>query len=69
MKQLKPSAQTVLKHLQNNKSITSLECLGVYRLYEVSSRISEIKRAGFNVITRYKKDFHGKRYAEYSLGN
>lgn len=64
---LKPQAETVLRLLQKSgASLTHLEALA-YGIWSLSSRASEIKRAGYPIQSTLKTDAFGKRYASYSL--
>lgn len=64
--------QKVLKHMQENGSITQLDAINEYRIYRLASRISDLKRLGYkiktNTITFKNQDGSTGRYAEYMLG-
>lgn len=62
-----PQAQKVLKHLKRKKTITPLEAIGVFGIYRLAARIFELRKAGFNVITKMNMDEQGRPYARYSL--
>ena len=64
--------QTVLEHLWENGSITSMEAIKEYGITRLAARVSELRRDGW-IITASQK--HGKNrfghtvvYAEYRLG-
>lgn len=65
---MKPSTKAVLKTMQHDGKVSFLTNWGVNRLFDLRSRICELKKLGYKIVTTYKKDQHGKRYAEYSLG-
>lgn len=62
-----PQSTTILKHLQQAGHITPVEAATVYKARHLPSKIFEIKRAGYDVVTTLKRDFVGQRYASYSL--
>lgn len=57
----------IIEHLTKYGSISPLEARHVYGIERLASRIDELKKAGFQVSTVYKKDAKGKRYAEYAF--
>lgn len=63
--------ELILTHLRRHKGITSAEAMTLYSVYRLSARISDLREAGYNIITN---DVQGKnkygnntRYAMYSL--
>jgi biotin operon repressor len=62
--------QLILKHLQENKSITLLEALTKYGVLNISARIQELRSMGYYIETLYRKDEDiNKTVAEYRLGS
>lgn len=61
------STARILQHLQEGRSLTPLEALGVYGVYRLSAVIHRLRRAGYNIITEMRYDPNGKPYAEYRL--
>ena len=64
--------QTVLEHLWENGSITSMEAITNYGITRLAARIAELRRDGW-VITATQKQGknrfgHTVVYAEYRLG-
>lgn len=57
----------ILNHLRNNKDITALEALGVYRVFRLAARIEELRKDGHNIVTDIRTDATGKQYAAYRL--
>lgn len=55
-------------HLLGGNSITQLEAIGLYSLFRLAARVHELKKKGWNIITREKRDLNGSVYAEYYLG-
>lgn len=64
---LTPQARRVLKHLEKHRTITPLEAIGVYSIFRLASCIHEIRREGFNVKTKLRRDDSKKTYAQYEL--
>lgn len=56
----------IRQHLESGKHITSLEALNLFGCFRLASRISELKKAGYNIATRLVHN-GGKHYAEYWL--
>lgn len=56
----------ILKHLQNNGSITPIDALKQYGVFRLGARIYDLKRKGYNIATEivYKGR---KKYAKYVL--
>lgn len=71
METLKPSAQSVLAYMIDYGSITVKQAVDDLGTTELRSRISEIKRAGYAVISDYEdgKNRFGEpvRYKRYRL--
>ncbi len=64
---LSQQALTVREHLFANPHITALQATGVYRIRSISSRISELKRAGYEITKARKADATGQAYVRYSF--
>lgn len=63
----KSHLEIIVDHLKKHKTLTNLEAIGVYRIFNIRGRISDLRKAGHNIITTMKKDATGKSYASYSL--
>ena len=59
--------EMIMSHLREKGSITSLEAIGVYRIYRLQARIDELRDQGYAIKTEMHKDSTGKRYARYNL--
>jgi hypothetical protein len=60
--------ETIIRHLKKAKSISQREAIVDYSIQSLSKRISELRQAGFNIITKHKKHpVTGQRYARYFL--
>ncbi|MBO7669056.1 MAG: hypothetical protein J6S60_00570 [Oscillospiraceae bacterium] len=70
-KKLKPAALNVLRYIINHGSITGQDAIAHLHQTELRSRISELRRAGFPIVSEYesgKNDFGGTvRYKRYRL--
>lgn len=61
----------ILKHLQENGSITPLEALERYGCYRLGARVFDLRRDGYNIQTTIVEgvDRNGEpaKYARYTL--
>jgi hypothetical protein len=58
--------QQILEHLQSGKTITPIDALNLYGSFRLGARILEIRKQGYNVVTKVKTQGK-KHFAEYSL--
>lgn len=66
----------VLKHLQSvdpqtgdTRGISSLEAIGLFRIYRLAARVGDLRDAGHQITTFIKTDTTGKKYARYFLSS
>lgn len=62
--------EKILYHLSSGHTITPLEALESFGCFRLASRISDLKREGYDIITTIKEKYTDegvKRYAEYKL--
>lgn len=64
---LTPQCQKLLTLLETKGSVTTLEAPGVYRIRSLPRRISDLKEAGYSIVSHLDKDVTGQRYARYYL--
>ena len=64
---LHPQTELVLSHLIVVGHISNVEANAVHGIRSVSSRISELKKAGYKIDKTTKHDMTGQRYTSYSL--
>lgn len=62
-----PQSKLILKHLQVAGHITPVEAATVYKARHLPSKIFELKKHGYNVVTTIKRDLTNQRYASYAL--
>ena len=69
-------AQRVLDYIREHGSITQLEALQEIGVMRLASRISELKKQGYAIVSkmvsvtnRYEETCHIKQYSERSLEN
>lgn len=65
---LTPQAIMLRDYLLTGKSLTNLIAIGNLGIGSATKRISELRAAGYEIKRTWKKDHHGKRYAEWTLG-
>jgi len=58
----------IINHLQQGKTLTSLEALKLFGCFRLSARIAELKNQGFDIVSNNIKE-NGKTFAEYRLGD
>ncbi len=64
---LHPFERTILKHLQARKSISPMEALTSYGTARLAPKILNLRKAGFEIVTKIMSDHPGHRYARYTL--
>ena len=57
----------LLKYLTSGKTITRYEAMLMFRVQNITARMSDLYRAGFQVKTFIKTDPNGQSYAQYSI--
>lgn len=66
-----PASQKALliHHLTDPQGhgITQMEAVGLYRIYSLTSRISELRRMGYRITSDTRTDPTGRRYVRYFL--
>jgi len=62
---LTPQARSILDHLQHEGSITQVEAQAIYKARALTRRIKDIREAGFDIQSVWKRDHLGQRYVRY----
>lgn len=57
----------LLTHMLGGRRITRYEAMLMFRVQNITARISDLVKAGFQVKTTIKTDPNNQTYAEYSL--
>ena len=60
-------ANQILKALKNGEHVTPLEALNRWGCFCLASRISDLKKRGYNIVKKMIKGENGKRWGEYFL--
>lgn len=60
--------QTILGWLEEGNTITSYEAFLKFGCTKLTTRISELRKAGFNIIGEWEKTPEGARYMKYRIG-
>lgn len=68
-KALSPQNRRLLAALQSGRTVTRLTSMFDLQIACVTTRVVELRDAGFDVKTRMRQDNNGRRYAEYYLPN
>ena len=56
----------ILKHLMKGKSLTPIQALNKFDCFRLASRIKELKKDGFDILTTMIKS-NKKTFASYTL--
>ena len=59
--------QKIAEHLQNVGSISWVEANDLYRVRSLPRRIADLREAGHEIVSEWRKDHLGQRYTRYSL--
>jgi len=54
--------------MKRGKRITRLIAMYEYKIQNITARINDLRRAGWNIKTNKRRDANGALYAEYYLG-
>jgi hypothetical protein len=64
---MKSQNEEILKHLKTGKAITSLSALKLFNCLRLSGRIYDLRKAGYNIISKPVTTITKKRIAAYRL--
>ena len=59
--------QKILDHLMKVGSISWVEANDLYRVRSLTRRIADLRQAGHDIVSEWRKDHLGQRYTRYSL--
>lgn len=57
--------EMLTRHLLEVGSITGVEAQTIYKTRCITSNIVRLRAAGLSIVTEFKKDLSGQRYARY----
>lgn len=57
----------ILRHLLSGKRLTRYEAILMFRVQNITARISELRQMGFNVKSFEKVDPNNQMYSEYFI--
>lgn len=60
-------ADKILRHLQGGRGITSLQAFTKYDCMRLASRISDLKKKGYRIATKWIVTRSGKHVVEYRM--
>lgn len=58
--------ERILSHLKSGRTLNPKQAWNLYGCYRLSARIHDLKKAGFDIVTRLVH-VDGNKYAEYSM--
>lgn len=59
----------ILDHLRKVGSITFSQAVDLYRVRSLPRRIADLREAGHDIVSEWRKDNLGQRYTRYSLAS
>ena len=59
----------ILDHLKKMGSISWVEANDLYRVRSLTRRIADLREAGHDIVSEWRKDVLGQKYVRYSLAN
>lgn len=62
---LAPQARLVLEYLQSGRQITPLLAITNLGVASLTTRISELRKAGFQILSEWSEDHFKRRYKKY----
>lgn len=57
----------LLQHLASGRTLTRISADHLYRVASLTKRISQLRDAGYDIVSNRKYDFTGRPYVEYSM--
>ncbi len=57
----------ILQYLQAGGSLTPMSALRLFNCWALSSRCSDLRRKGYDIISKLETGENGKTYARYSI--
>ena len=60
-------AHKILEHLKSEGSISGAEAYLMYKARSCTKRISELRKAGYDITSEWRRDNTGQRYVRYWL--
>lgn len=64
---LPPMSRQIADHLLLTGNISGVEANAMYKCRSLTRRMTDIRDAGVNVVSEFKKDVTGQRYVRYVL--
>lgn len=59
--------ELIIEHFRSGKTLSQMEATGLYRISRLASRVDELRKQGWPILTEMREDRTGRRYARYSL--
>lgn len=66
---MKSQNSKILDHLQKIGSISWVEASDLYRVRSLPRRIADLRAAGHDIASEWRKDVLGQKYVRYSLAS
>jgi len=57
----------ILQYLQAGGSLTPMDALRLFNCWALSSRTADLRKKGYNIISKLETGENGKTYARYSI--
>ena len=67
MKTIQSQAKRILEHLKAGNGITPMDALDLFGCFRLGTRIADLKKMGYDIVTERVKVEGGKYVARYHL--
>lgn len=67
LEDLSPNNRLLVEYMQAGRTLTNNVAVNSLKVGSLTSRVAELRRLGWPVVSRWKTDFHGRRYKTYGL--
>lgn len=64
---LSPQAALVLEYLESNRELTGMIAFMTLGVVSVTSRVAELRKAGYDIKDKWSQDHFERRYKKYWL--
>lgn len=64
---MKSQKEAIYNHLKSGKPITPIEALNRYGSFRLGAIIHKLRRAGYEIETKYITNKYGNKFAEYKM--
>ena len=62
-----PMTKAILQHLETTGTITGVEAHAIHKCRSLTRRITDLRAAGYDISSHWKRDITGQRYVRYQM--